>query len=176
MIQANDNMGYGFWASYAPNSTAQVAKMSNTSSTYFGLQLNHSSLIISDIEADLISEIVLLGFVKFPIDGLNGPKDWRLGIGLVPLRIDLPLSTSNNLLPFITLSGGLIYFETPFPNGDGTRLNYIVDAGIGWKIKINEAAFFHLGYRIQHLSNGNSGKVNPGIDSHTIFTSIRIKK
>lgn len=176
IIQLNDETGYGIWASHAPSSMSRFAKMANTSSTYFGLQFSHSTLSISGGEASLISEIVLLGYVRYPKDGINGSRDWRMGIGVIPLRIEFPLSTSNKLLPFLTISGGIIYFETPFPNGSGTHLNYIADAGLGWKIKINEAANFHFGYRIQHLSNGNSGTVNPGIDSHTLFTSIRINR
>lgn len=175
-FQLNDNIGYGFWASHAPNSTTQLAKMANTNSTYFGLQFDHSTFYVSGKEIKLLSEIILLGYVKYPTDGLDGPRDWRMGIGAVPLRFELPLSASNNLLPFLTISGGIIYFDTPFPNADGTRLNYILDVGLGWSLKINNASNFQFGYRIQHLSNGNSGKVNPGIDSHTLFTSIRINR
>ena len=175
-IQFNDRIGYGFWASHAPNSTTQIAKMANTSSTYFGLQFDHSTFFVSGREINLLSEIVLLGYVKYPDDGLDGPRDWRMGIGIVPLRLEFPLSVSNKFLPFLTTSGGIIYFESPFPNLDGTRLNYIIDVGLGWSIKINNASNFRFGYRIQHLSNGNSGKVNPGIDSHTLFTSIRINR
>jgi hypothetical protein len=176
IIEFKESTGYGMWISHAPNSSTKFAKMANTSSTYFGLQFSHSTFSLFGRTAYLQSEIVLLGYVQYPNDGRNGPRDWRMGLGVNPLRIEYPLSRSKIILPFFTLSGGLIYFDSPFPNGDGTRLNYIADAGFGWNIKINESADFQFGYRLQHLSNGNSGKVNPGIDSHTLFTSIRINR
>ena len=161
----------GLSTSYAPSSFKKWGTMRNTSLTFLKLQFVHSIADVAGADVHLSSELILTGWVHFPIDGLDGPRENRIGIGLTPFRMDIPIGKQPSY-PFITSSAGLLFTDKPFPNDKGTRLNFLLDAGIGYAIQIKNNQYLQLGYKLHHLSNGNTGNLNPGVDSHMFFAKF----
>jgi hypothetical protein len=157
---------------YSPDSFAAWGKIKNSRSISFRGQFWHSSLTIGNIQARLGSEIILSHHVYYPVNGISGPEDSRLGIGLIPVNLLLPITESKRINPFVFASAGGIYLNDKLPQYDGASLNYLLNIGGGFELPLFESTDIQIGYSIQHMSNANTGDQNPGIDSHTFFISI----
>ena len=168
------NIAVVVWSAHSPHSSSFFAKMENTRLSLLGIGIRHTNLKISDQSLHIASEITLFGRTSYPINGVDGPKDQRSGIGLVPLRLTVPFTGRSKLnYPFFDTGFGFLLFEEHFPNNNGTLLNVTIDASIGYNFRISENSSLAIGYRFHHLSNAGTGKVNPGIDSNMIVISLR---
>lgn len=145
--------------------------MENTRQSFLNIQLNHSELNFHNLHVEISSELIIAGRIHYPIDGLNGPKESSFGIGLIPIRLNIPFFNRQNT-PFITATTGVFVVDKPFPDSRGTKLNYILEFGLGYRIALAQNRFLEFGYKLHHLSNGNTGMENPGIDSHMFFAGI----
>ncbi|MEX0647854.1 MAG: acyloxyacyl hydrolase [Balneolaceae bacterium] len=161
----------GLATSYSPSSFRNWGTMENTQLTLLKVQYMHTEVEVTSLKAHLSSDFIFTGWVYFPIDGQDGPKENRFGIGFTPFRIDIPIGKKNHY-PFLTSSAGLLFTDRPFPNEEGARLNFLLDAGIGYAIQLKNNRHLQLGYKLHHLSNGNTGSLNPGIDSHMFFVNF----
>ena len=157
--------------SYSHNSFRAWGTMENTRQSFVNLQINHSEISFRGFQVALSSELIVVGRIYYPIDGLNGPRESSFGLGLIPLRLNIPL-TNRDYTPFITASSGIFVVDKPFPDSRGTKMNYILEAGFGYRFPVGKNRFMEIGYKLHHLSNGNKGIENPGIDSHMFFAGI----
>jgi hypothetical protein len=155
------NTSIGVWTAYSPFSSSFFAKMENTNFALLGLSYTHSTFDIGNKEFYLTSELTLFGRTHFPVNGVSGHKDQRIGLGMVPARLTIPFG---NL--FTGIGVGIFLFDDRFPNDEGTLLNVTIDASIGYKFRITESNYFSISYRFHHLSNAGRGNANPGIDSN----------
>ena len=161
----------GVSINYSPTSFRFWGKMENTQQFYLSATLNHSEFELGFANFRLGSQLIVASQIEFPIDGLDGPREKRTGYGLVPLIVNLPFSSSGNT-PFLTTSAGFIITDVSFPNALGTRFNYIIDIGLGYQFFRSGSLSYQFGYKLHHLSNGNSSIENPGIDSHMLFLKV----
>lgn len=161
----------GFTGSYSNNSFRGWGTMENTRQSFLFLQFTHTELKLNSLRFELSSDIILSGWIRYPNDGLNGPKESVFGIGLIPVRLNLPILNRRNT-PFIAPSTGIFVTDKPFPDSRGTKLNYILEIGLGYQFSIGSDRLLQVGYKLNHLSNGNTGSENPGIDSHMFFMGI----
>lgn len=161
----------GFSASVSPTSYRAWGKMENTTQAYLKIQYLHSGIEFGGISLRLSSEIVGAGYIRYPIDGADAYRESVYGAGIIPLRINLPFSAGPNH-PFLTSSAGVLYTNRNFPDYRGTRLNYTLELGAGYQFSAGERTLVQAGYNFHHLSNGNQGSENPGIDSHMFFVNL----
>lgn len=161
----------GVTGSYSNNSFRAWGTMENTRQSFLNMQFTHTEIKVKSLRFELSSDLILSGWIRYPSDGLNGPKESVFGIGLVPVRLNLPVLKKHNT-PFITTSSGVIMTDKPFPDSRGTRLNYILEFGIGYQFSAGSNKLVQAGYKLHHLSNGNTGNENPGIDSHMFFFGL----
>ena len=96
------------------------------------------------------------------------------GLGFSPLGLKLNFASHRQVQPYITSSGGFMLLENPFPDERGTRFNFTFGAGTGIEIFVRPDFSISLGYRYYHLSNGESGQINPGIDSNSMYVAITL--
>lgn len=157
--------------SYSHNSFRAWGTMENTRQSFINLQINHSEIAYRSFQVVLSSEIIVAGRIYYPIDGLNGPRESSFGLGLIPLRLNIPLMNRGHT-PFLTAASGIFVVDKPFPDSRGTKMNYILEAGFGYRFPVGKNRFMEIGYKLHHLSNGNKGRENPGIDSHMFFGGI----
>jgi len=69
--------------------------------------------------------------------------------------------------PYIEGGCHVIYGDFQVP-GEGLRVNFNPQGGIGAEFQITENQSFYLGFRIQHISNADMDPENAGINSLSI--------
>lgn len=157
--------------SYAPYSFKAWGKMLNSRHLFLKLGYTHSELDIFSIRTQLSSELIVTGWLKFPIDGRNGDRESLYGFGMIPLVATMPLQKGNNY-PFLTSSLGFIVTQNHFPNLKGARFNFLLGTGAGYHFKTGSKNSLQIGYKLHHLSNGYMATENPGIDSIMLFVNF----
>ena len=171
-LSVDNNLEVGISTLYSPNSFAAWGKIENSSAVSIRGQLWHSQISWKNLNARLGSELILTHRLNYPVNGIDGPKDQRTGFGIIPLNILLPISNSSNIRPFTFFSAGGIFLNEKLPVSSGASLNYLLNIGAGLELPFIDNSNIQIGYSIQHMSNANTGKQNPGIDSHMFFLTI----
>lgn len=90
------------------------------------------------------------------------------GAGIVPLGIELRFSALPRMALLLRGTAGLVAFTRPVPDPGEERLNYTLDVGAGAEVRLTQRVGLAAGYRMNHLSNGGRGPVNPGMDSRMV--------
>ncbi|CAN5126579.1 hypothetical protein BH23BAC3_BH23BAC3_21930 [soil metagenome] len=161
----------GLSAVYSPTSFAVWGKIRKSQSYSIKAQLWYSEFQYRNLNARLGSELIITQHLNYPLNGIDGPRDERLGFGLIPAKILIPFG-STSIKPFGFFSAGLLFLNEKLPAGDGSSLNYLLNLGTGLEFSISKNTNLQIGYSLQHLSNGNSAGQNPGIDYHNFFFSV----
>lgn len=157
--------------SYAPFSFRAWGKMLNSRHLFFKLGYTHSEIDLFSFRTQLSSDLILTGWLKFPIDGNNGDRESLYGFGMIPLIATMPLRNGNNY-PFLTSSVGFLVTQNHFPNKNGARFNFLLGTGAGYHFSTGRENSFQIGYKVHHLSNGYMATENPGIDSIILFVNF----
>ena len=98
------------------------------------------------------------------------------GAGLSPIGLKLNFRHRKNLQPFASGSGGGLYFSKKVPQRRDARFNFTIDLEGGIQIVRDSRHAITLGYKYQHISNGNRAPDNPGVDVQMIFAGFSIFK
>jgi len=167
-LSVDNQLKLGASIVYSPDSFAAWGKIKNSRAISFRGQVWHTKMQLGRFTPRFGSELIITHRLHYPVNGINGPRDIRTGFGLVPLKMLVPFSDSG-FVPFMTFSAGGIFLNDKLPAGDGASLNYLLNISTGFEIPVGNRLDLQVGYGIQHMSNGNSGTLNPGIDSHSIF-------
>jgi hypothetical protein len=85
--------------------------------------------------------------------------------GAMPLGLIARVPTTRRLDLQFRMSGGAVYFSRPVPDPAGRRFNFVAEAGAGIDYRLAGDVALTGGMRINHISNGNTGHVNPGMNS-----------
>ena len=100
-------------------------------------------------------------------------KKSAFGVGLLPIAVEGAVfaSPSGNVGLVIGGGGGGSYFNRRIPDPGETRFNFLADGhtGIYFRSGIGVTT---LGFRLQHISNGDTGQVNPGMDSRMLYVEF----
>ena len=158
-------------ASYAPVSFEAWGTIQNAQMLFLSSNFEHHQIQSGSIRIGISSGIIFAGWLRYPSDGIDGPRENRYGLGFVPLDLTIPFR-SGQYFPFFTTSFGFMVMNRSFPNELGATLNYLLDAGIGYRYRISDNNSIEFGYKLHHLSNGNTSIENPGIDSHMVFLNF----
>ncbi len=108
-----------------------------------------------------------------PAEHATGRKS-VYGGGLAPIGLQLNLPVWYRLQPFVGASGGFIYFSERVPTSNATRLNFTGDLGAGIEVLTSPNTAITIGYKYHHISNGYTGRENPGVDSNIFYTGFSI--
>lgn len=109
---------------------------------------------------------------KAPVATLYNQRKRVYGSGVSPVGFQwgfLPLKT---VQPFFSGDGGFIYFMDRVLSPQGSRWMYSVDYGAGINVFRHRNQAWTIGYRYQHLSNGNISLHNPGTDANTFYVGV----
>lgn len=169
----DSGVAIGIWYGYSPASNSFFAKMEQTTFFLAGVDIRYATIQLERLFINLSSQIIAYSRTDFPSNGVSGPRDNRNGFGITPLKITVPV-TGKRSYPYLSASAGLMLFDKRFPTEEGTRLNATIDVGTGYNFYLNNKYRLDLGYRFHHLSNGDTGKVNPGIDSNLFVATLQI--
>jgi lipid A 3-O-deacylase PagL len=111
--------------------------------------------------------------VRFPGNGsaLIPYKRSAFGVGVLPVAIEAVIPASDRAGLLIGGGGGAAYFDRRIPDPGETRFNFLADGHAGLYLH-TPIGITTLGFRLQHISNGNTGRVNPGMDSRMLYVGF----
>lgn len=98
-------------------------------------------------------------------------KKNAFGAGLLPVAMEARLFVSQGFGLVVGGGGGVSYFDRRIPDPDETRFNFLANGHTGLYLR-NSIGTTTVGFWLQHISNGNMGKVNPGMDSRLLYVSF----
>jgi hypothetical protein len=98
----------------------------------------------------------------------DGGTTWGTGVNLL---YEHHFVVEGRVLPVWKLGAGFLYASDEVPAGE-TRHNFSVLTALGIDIMVSQREALFLGYRFHHVSNANTGNVNPGINVHSIVFGV----
>lgn len=109
--------------------------------------------------------------VEFEPNSVRGHPN-TYGAGLSPIGFKVNFLQDSWIKPFVAASVGFLYFERDVPVPDSSRFNLTPELGLGVQIFMTQKTAVTLGYKFHHISNANTGRSNPGMDSHVIYAGF----
>ncbi|MCW9708187.1 acyloxyacyl hydrolase [Fodinibius salsisoli] len=167
---------FTIWAGFAFDSYSFWGKTPDTRIQSIGFGYNRKLLPIKQAVLEYHLRLDLYSSYSYP--SFNTTKSKKRsslsGLGISPLGFQLNFLSTKTVQPFLSTSTGLIFLDNPFPDFRGKKINFTLSAGAGLEIQLSPSASLSFGIKYHHLSNGERGEVNPGIDSNIYYTSITI--
>lgn len=103
--------------------------------------------------------------------GLLISKKTAFGAGLLPIAFEARLFKSDRAGLVIGTAGGAAYFDRRIPDPAETRFNFLANGHAGLYLR-SAIGTTTVGFWLQHISNGNTGQVNPGLDSRMLYVAF----
>lgn len=107
---------------------------------------------------------------------LRQTRDHTYGAGLSPIGLKLNFRRSHLLQPYASGSGGFLYFSKQVPVSGASQFNFTFDFGGGVDIVRDGRRAITVGYKYQHISNGHTAPINPGVDIQMIQVGYSIRR
>lgn len=117
-----------------------------------------------------------------PADGCTDGTGGGLGVvlvprtvyafGLAPLGFQLRFRRHARVQFIAHLAGGGLWFTRPVPDPAAAQFNFTAELGGAIEIALPGHHGLLLGYTFHHTSNGGTGTVNPGLNSHLITLGV----
>jgi hypothetical protein len=162
---------FGIWAGGSPDSFDLFGTVEDRKLALVALRYGR---VLADWES-LSLQYTLDVFpvaVVFEPDRVRRGKSTIYGAGLTPLGFKLNFGQQSWIKPFIAASVGFLYFEDDIPVPHSSRFNFTPELGLGVQFFLGPKNALTLGYKLHHMSNANSGRSNPGMDSHVIYAGF----
>lgn len=91
------------------------------------------------------------------------------GFGMTPLGLQMRVFPANRLQLVLGLSMGVVLYDSPVPDPDERRLNFMGDLTAGVQLRFGRSGQLLAGVRQNHTSNGFTGPRNPGLDARVLY-------
>lgn len=177
------------WGGFSPDSSTIITGTGRTEDARFGLvavryarRFNNNNKVNLKYTLDLVPAAILSNpdfrFVQ------TSPNTFRIdetrrtsyAFGIIPVGLQINFRPRKKFQPFVEGSGGFVYFNKQIPNDSGGKFTFTADVGAGAEFVLKNARSVTVGYKYFHLSNGNRGIQNPGIDNNLIYVGYTFKK
>lgn len=119
-------------------------------------------------------ELNLLANYNYPEFTREADRATLSGFGLTPVGLQFNWGQNRSVQPFIRTATGFLYLNDPFPDSRGAKFNFTLEAGAGLEFRLTDHSSFALEYKYHHMSNGDRGEVNPGIDSNILYGAVTL--
>lgn len=164
------------WSGYSFNSVYFLGKTTNAKSAIVGIGFKtpirkYGSDVLLYYTTDLIPYI----YFDYPKRDDNDRPTERQGLGISPIGFLLEKKINTFLSYELSVSGSFILIDDEFPTDNGRKLNFTFDPSFALQANLSESVNLSGGYKFHHISNAQTGKENPGLDSNFLFLSITIK-
>ena len=107
------------------------------------------------------------GIEVIPLFGQYHPES-ALGVGVSPLVWRWHFMPRGPIAPYAELGGGVLWTDVDVPS-DTTRANYTAHVTLAVRLAGAKARGAIIGYRFEHISNGNRADTNPSVNAHTVI-------
>ena len=165
---------FSIWGGYAFDSYRLWGKTPDATIGQLGIGYNRKFLRFGKQVLKYRLSLNLFSKITYPEFEPGRNRTSLSGFGITPLGLRTNFFSDDKLQPFLDFTGGMIVFNEPFPDFRGKRFNYTLGIGGGVEYLLNPAYSLSLGYKYFHISNGERGQVNPGIDSSFFFFAITV--
>jgi len=140
----------------------------------FGWQVINYRGFRADYTLDVIPFAMVTGNpssqISFSRTGVSRERVYatHFGAGAAPFGLRMG-AAFERVFVFASGSAGFLVFESPVPTQNAALLNFTFDFGVGIEAVVGERWSLLGGYKLTHLSNGDRGVENPGVDSNMIY-------
>jgi Lipid A 3-O-deacylase (PagL) len=119
-------------------------------------------------------------FIAGPCEGSNlcglrvafSGQDAAYGFGAAPLGMQLRFRPGRVLQPYVAGSGGMLWFQREIPIQRAAQMNFTADAGVGLLVGKPGHLGVMAGYKLHHISNAGTARLNPGMDNYMIYAGL----
>lgn len=94
------------------------------------------------------------------------------GFGASPLSAQAAFAHGDRLTSVVQVTSGAVWFSKLVPFGRATQFNFVVAPSASMQWRVSGQTQVAVGYAFHHLSNGNFGTTNPGLNSPVLFTRV----
>ncbi|MFL5577003.1 MAG: acyloxyacyl hydrolase [Gemmatimonadaceae bacterium] len=94
------------------------------------------------------------------------------GVGVLPAGLQLRVPVGSRLSLLARGAAGAVWFDRRVPDPREKRLNFWGDLGAGAELAVASALSLGAGFRLNHISNANTGPVNPGMNSRMLELGV----
>lgn len=101
-----------------------------------------------------------------PVYLIFQPTNVAYGVGLNPLNLKWDLDAGHHVVPYLELSGGLLFTTHDVPPGTG-GVNFTPSAALGMHLLRKQYAWA-LEARYLHISDAGLTRLNPGINTFEV--------
>lgn len=162
------------WYGYAFDSFRMWGKTRDATLQQVGIRYNRKLLYLYNQLLEYTFEFDLYSRYNYPAYTEHPREDTLTGIGVSPLGFQINFMPHRIFQPFFKSSGGIMILNGPFPDERGKKFNFTFGIGGGVEAAISPSSSLSLGYKFYHLSNGQTGQVNPGIDSGFMYGAFTL--
>lgn len=166
---------FNFIAGYSFHSTRGFwGKIPETTLSIFALRYNRKLLSFNDRHfLEYVTELNIAA--NYTVNNSRGYQESTFtGVGFSPVGFQFNFGKKQVVQPFLKSSAGFMYFSKRFPDERGVRFNFTLELGGGLEFIIAENLSLTAGYKYHHMSNGEFGQINPGVDSNIFYTGFTI--
>ena len=107
--------------------------------------------------------------------GVGRSDDPAYGIGGSPFIIQYSLRGPGGTRLYAEGNAGGLLFSRDFPLSGSRHASFLLGAGGGIEIPLNQTRALVVGYKLQHLSNGYTASRNPGMNLHYLSIGVAVR-
>lgn len=161
---------FGLWAGGSPDSARLIGNTEDRKLLLFALRYGRILAAWDSLSLEYTLD-VFPAAVVFQPDRVRG-RSTIYGAGLSPLGLKVNFLQESWIKPFVAASVGFLYFEDDVPVPGSSRFNFTPELGLGVQFFLTPKRAVTLGYKLHHISNANTARRNPGMDSHVIYAGF----
>ena len=181
-IQKRDNE-WGIWGGISFDSPTLIGTTPNARLGNVGLRYGRVLAASKTVAFEwTIDAIPLTIFSQDKVVAIATPTGFAItkerksvyGWGAAPIGLKFNFRRNRRVQPFGQATGGFLYFTEQVPTANTSQFNFTFDFSGGIQIVNSNRRSFTVGYKYHHISNGNTGTFNPGVDVQMIFAGFSI--
>jgi hypothetical protein len=177
---------FGIWGGISFDAPTWIGKTPDARFGNIGLRYgrvlaaNHNLAFSWTIDAVPVAVLSVNRFTIVPTGSgsftVHRTREHTYGAGLSPIGLKLNFRRSQTFQPFANGTAGFLYFSKDVPVAGAARFNFTFDFGGGIDLVRESRRAFTVGYKYQHISNGDRSPINPGVDVQLIYVGYSIRR
>jgi hypothetical protein len=162
---------FGLWTGGSPDSSKIIGNVEDRKLFLLALRYGRVLAAWESISLEYTLDIFPAALVFEP-DHVRRGSSTLYGAGLSPIGFKVNFGQQSWIKPFVAASVGFLYFEDDVPVPHSSRFNFTPELGLGVQLFLAPKRAVTLGYKLHHMSNANTGRSNPGMDSHVFYAGF----